>query len=262
MADILFEKKDKIGILTINRPEKRNSISPDMFLTIESILNKLIYADDIRVIIIRGCDNKMFSSGYDISTIPTEKEEVSEIISKKNPLEKGMRSILNFPYPIIAMLNGHAIGAGCELSLCCDIRIAREDIRMGMPPAKLGVLYLPNGLKRFAQLIGISNAKEMFFTGRLYEKERLKELGLVHYLVKREEIEKFTFDMANEIATNAPLSLKGTKRMLNILTKTPDLIGDELNESMNLIYEAYCSDDLKEGRKAFSEKRKPNFIGK
>jgi len=261
MEDILFERKDKIGVLTINRPEKRNSLSPDMFLNIEAILTELSQNDEIRSVIIRGSDDRMFSSGYDISSIPTEKKEVVEIFSKENPLERGMQSILNFSYPVIAMLNGHAIGAGCELSLCCDIRIARDDIRMGMPPAKLGVLYLPNGLRRFVQTIGISNTKEMFFTGKLYEKQRLKELGLVDYLVPRDDLEQFTFDIANVIASNAPLSLKGTKRMLNLITKTPSLNRADLEESQNLLYEGYCSADLKEGQKAFMEKRKPTFTG-
>jgi len=262
MEEIIFKKQNKIGILTINRPKKRNSISPNMFLKIESLINEISRTDEVRALVIQGSGEKIFSSGYDIASIPTQKKEVVELLNEKNPLERGLQSIINYPYPVIAMLNGHAIGAGCELSLCCDIRVARDDIRMGMPPAKLGVLYLPNGLKRFVETIGFPATKELFFTGKYFEKQKLMQLNLVNYLVPKAELKKFTFDLANEIASNAPLSIKGTKKILNNLTNSIDVKKKTIIEAEELLFQAYTSADLKEGQKAFVEKRKPKFEGK
>ena len=260
---LLIEKKENMATLTLNRPGKRNSLSPDLLIKIYLTLSDMSKDDQVRVVIIRGVGDRAFSSGYDIASIPTEiSPEVQEQLKDKNPLELGISSVIDYPYPVIAMLNGYAFGAGCELALSCDIRIGADDIRMGMPPAKLGVVYFPDGLLRFIQVIGLSATKELFFSGRYYEAQRVKELGLVDYMVPRSELESFTYGLAEEIAGNAPLSLKGTKRILNLLMRTGGLDKEGLQESEELIFKAFKSEDLKEGQTAFLEKRKPNFVGR
>ena len=160
------------------------------------------------------------------------------------------------------MLNGVAFGAGCELSICCDIRIGADDIRMGMPPAKLGLVYPWSGLQRFMQVIGLKSTREIFFTGKTYQGQRLKDIGLVDDLIPRQELEGHTDRLAAEIASNAPLALKGTKRVLNLLVNSSQLLAGSLQEAESLTEASFLSKDLQEGQRAFLEKRKPKFQGK
>ena len=217
----------------------------------------------VRTVVIRGSGEKAFSSGYDIKAIPTKSTpEAQEEMKGQNPLDLAMESVVNYPYPVIAMLNGYAYGAGCELAVTCDIRIGADDISMGMPPAKLGVVYRPIALQRFINVIGLPGTKEIFFTGRFYDAPLLKEIGLVDYMVPRAEHESFTYSLAEEIAANAPLSLKGTKRILNLIAGSVKLDDEDMKEAEGLISKAFNSEDLKEAQTAFFEKRKPTFKGK
>lgn len=133
---------------------------------------------------------------------------------------------------------------------------------MGMPPAKLGIVYPWKGLQRFIQTIGLKSTREMFFTGRTYHGERLKELGLLDYLVSADEAESYTFQMAEEIAANAPLALKGTKRVIRLLLQSNLLDESSIAEAESITEAAFLSEDLKEGQLAFLEKRSPEFKGK
>lgn len=257
------ETSGHIMTLVLNRPEKRNALTPGMLLEICEIFNKFSKNDDIRSVVIRGAGGKAFSAGYDIGTIPTkgDPDAIREKL-RSDPLELALESVVNYPYPVIAMLNGYAFGAGCELSMCCDIRVAADDTRMGMTPAKLGVVYAPRGIQRFVQVIGLPRTKELFFTGRIYDASLIKEKGLVDYVVPKKDLESFTYSMAEEIAGNAPLSLKGTKRIINILMQSTKIRGEGLKEAESFVEQAFHSEDLREGQIAFSEKRKPQFIGK
>jgi len=260
---LIVEKKDRVATLILNRPEKRNSLSPDLLIRIHQTLDEFVQEDRVRVVVIRGVGDKAFSSGYDIAAIPTEvSPEVQEKLKRQNPLELAIHSVVNFPYPVIALLNGYAFGAGCELAVCCDLRIGADDIRMGMPPAKLGLVYPLSGLMRFVQIIGLPNTRELFFTGRYYSAQRAKEMGLVNYLLPRQEVESFTYEMAAEMAGNAPLSVKGTKRILNLLSQSITLSDQGLQEAHELVAQAFNSEDLKEGQTAFLQKRKPEFKGR
>jgi enoyl-CoA hydratase/carnithine racemase len=260
---LLVEKKDRVATLTFNRPEKRNSLSQDLLIKIHQTLDNFAREDEIRAVVVRGIGDKAFSSGYDIAAIPTEvSPQTREKLRDQNPLELALNSIVNFPYPVIALLNGYAFGAGCELAICCDLRIGADDIRMGMPPAKLGLVYQLSGLTRFIQVAGISNTREIFLTGRYYPAQRAKEMGLVDYLLPRQEVEAFAYEMAREIAGNAPLSVKGTKRILNLLSKTITLSDEDRREANRIIAQAFNSEDLKEAQKAFLQKRKPEFKGR
>jgi enoyl-CoA hydratase len=260
---LLIEKKDRVATLIFNRPEKRNSLSPDLLIRIHQTLEGFAQEDAIRAVVFRGIGDQAFSSGYDIAAIPTEvSPQTREKLRDQNPLELALKSIINFPYPVIALLNGYAFGAGCELAVCCDLRIGADDIRMGMPPAKLGLVYQLSGLTRFIQVVGISNTREIFFTGRFYPAQRAKEMGLVDYLLPRQEVEAFAYEMAHEMAGNAPLSVKGTKRILNLLAKSIPLSDEDYQEANKIIAQAFNSEDLKEAQKAFLQKRKPEFKGR
>ena len=238
-------------------------MSPDMLVQMHLTLKEWAEKDTVRAVVITGGEGKAFSSGYDILSIPTEvTEETREILRASNPLELGLRSVKNFPYPTIAMVNGYAFGAGLNTCMCCDIRIAADDVKVGMPPAKLGLVYHPEGLKQFIEVLGPAKTREVFFTARNYQGRQLLDMGLVDYLVPRTELAETTYRMAEEIAGNAPLSLKGSKRILNMLGEGLTLTPENLAEAEKLITEAFNSRDLKEGQTAFIEKRAPRFTGK
>ena len=261
--ELLVEKKDGICIFILNRPERRNALSPYLLYKLAEAFNKIKVEEEIRCAIIRGAGGKAFSSGYDITAIPTNvSPEVMETIQKKNPLEMALESIQEFPYPVIAMINGMAFRAGCELAVTCDMRIAAESARMGMPPAKLGLIYMPSGILRFLNVVGLANAKEIFFTGRYFPASRAKEMGLVHYVVPDDQLLTFTEEIAYEIAGNAPLSLKGMKTIFKACLKYQKIEDEDMKTIELLVNQAFNSEDLKEGQKSFLEKRKPVFRGR
>jgi enoyl-CoA hydratase/carnithine racemase len=251
-----------VGTLTFNRPQKRNALSAELLVKLHVTLKEWAAEDRIRAVVITGGNGKIFSSGYDIMAIPTQDTpELMEIVKQQNPVELALRSVKEFPYPTIAMLNGDAFGAGLNLCMCCDIRIAADDIKVAMPPAKLGVVYHPEGLKQFIEVLGMASTREMFLTARTYQGAELLEKGLVDHLLPRAELAATTYRLADEIASRAPLSLKGTKRILNMLGASLVLTEEGLQEAERLVTEALNSRDLAEARAAFIEKRKPSFVG-
>jgi enoyl-CoA hydratase/carnithine racemase len=260
---LLKEIKGNVGTLTLNRPERRNAITPELLVQIDLTLKEWADQDTVRAVVLTGGEGKAFSSGYDIQSIPTEiTEETKDILKASSPLESVLHTLKQFPYPTIAMLNGYAFGAGLNTCICCDIRIAAHDVKVGMPPAKLGLVYHPEGLKQFIEVLGMAKTREVFFAGRTYQGRQLLDMGLVDYLVPRSDLVETTYRLAEEIASNAPLSLKGSKRILNMLGASLTLSQEGLEEAESLIVEAFNSQDLKEGQAAFLEKRKPKFVGK
>lgn len=259
---LLIEKEGYVCTLILNRPEKRNSLSPELLVRLTDTLKVLSKDDNIRTIIIRGAGKKAFCAGYDIGALNFDHSSDSEqMTDRSNPFETAMETIVHYPYPVIAMVNGYAFGGGCDLAASCDIRIGAADIKMGMVPAKLGVVYSLNGLRRFVNVVGFSNAKDLFFTGATFEAEKLKEIGLLNYLVPKAEIETFTMDLAQEISINAPLSLKGIKQNLNILADAIQIGETEIQEGGERVKKSFLSQDFKEGKAAFFEKRMPRFKG-
>jgi enoyl-CoA hydratase/carnithine racemase len=260
---LLNQTKNNICTLTINRPEKKNSLSLELVELLESTLKKLAENDTVRAVILCGAGDQAFCSGFDIGALPTQsKTDADQRLKSLDKVESLLQSLISFPYPVIAMLNGFAFGLGCELAVCCDIRIGAEDIRMGMPPARLGLVYPWSGLLRFVQCIGLQSTKEIFFTGRTYTGLRLKELGLVDYLLPGGDLETFTYAMAEEIAGNAPLALKGIKKVINMLMRSSHLNETQSKEAQAIFRAVLLSEDMQEGQVAFMEKRKPQFKGK
>ena len=261
--ELLTQRRDRIGILILNRPEQRNALSPRLLIAVHEQLETWAGEDEIRTVVIRGAGEKAFSAGYDILAIPTDvTPETASRLRDRNPLQLALESVKNFPYPTIAMLNGHCFGGAVHLALCCDLRIGADDIAMGIPPARLGVVYPHEGIAQVAQVLGMARAREAFFTGRSYRGEALRAIGLVDRLVPRSELEATSYGLAEEMAGNAPLSLKGMKRILNLIEGATLLSGEARREAEALFAASLQSEDAKEGQKAFIEKRKPNFVGR
>ncbi len=260
---ILVERDGFVATIVLNRLEKMNSLNPNMLLTIAEKLESLSSNDDGRTVVFRGAGNKSFSSGYDIAELPTGlSEEAMENLKGNNPLEIGLNAVESFPYPTIAMIDGFAFGVGCELAITCDIRIASETSRMGIPPSRLGLVYHPHGMQRFINVVGLANAKELFLTGRFYDIGRAKEMGMVNYVVKKEELHAFTYEMAREIAGNAPLALKGHKHIFKSLLAHQGILEGDYPEIEKMITGSLNSEDIKEGAAAFFQKRKAEFKGR
>lgn len=259
---LLIEQKDHIGTLTLNRPEKRNALSVDMLLGIRRTLNEWAESGDIRVVVITGAGDKAFSAGYDVAAIPTNvSAEDREAMKGANPFELALEAVRNFPYPVIAMMNGFTFGGALNLAICCDIRLAVEHVKVGMPPAKLGMVYFPEGMKQFVGVVGMARAREIFFTGKPYVGQDAADMGLVDHLFPEAELAEKTYAMAAEIAQNAPLSLRGSKRILNMIGDSLAFSPEALAEAEGLIQQAFQSKDLQEGQMAFLQKRTPVFTG-
>jgi enoyl-CoA hydratase len=262
-SELLTERRGRIGVLRLNRPERRNALSPQLLILVYETLEAWAREDEIRALVITGAGDKAFSSGYDILAIPTDvSPEMAAQLRERNPLDLALGSVKHFPYPTIAMVNGQCFGGGLNLALCCDIRIGADDIPVGMPAARLGVVYPCDGLAQFVQVLGMARARQVFFTGRTYRGAEVQAMGLVDRLVPRAELEAVTFALAEEIAGNAPLALRGIKRTLNLIEATTLLSSDGRREAEALMAAAFQSEDIKEAQLAFIEKRAPRFTGR
>jgi enoyl-CoA hydratase/carnithine racemase len=261
--ELLVQRQGYVCTLVINRPEKGNFLVPECLLNMADIIENLADEGSVRVLVIRGAGDKFFSAGFDISELPAAPSTGMKASLKKiTPLEKALLSIRNFPYPVIAMLNGHALGGGCELAIGCDLRIAAERTNMGMPPAKLGLVYPYQGYRRFLTVLGFARTLEIFLTGRTYDSRSCLKMGLVNHVVDDADLESFTYEIAGELVDNAPLSLQGTKSALYKIAEYPILERNDEDALRALFIHSLQSEDMKEGKRAFLEKRTPHFKGR
>jgi enoyl-CoA hydratase/carnithine racemase len=261
--ELMVQKEGSICTIVINRPEKRNLLTPTCLLKMSEVIEELTKEGNVLVIIIRGAEDKAFCAGYDISALPTKPtSQIEADLKETPPLERALQAIRKFPYPVIAMLNGYAYGGGCELAIGCDIRIAARRIKMGMPPAKIGLVYPYSGYRRFFTVLGFSRTLEIFLTGRKYDSKSCLQMGLVNHVVDDGTLEDFTYNLAREITENAPLSLQGTKFTLYKIAENPILEKKDEDEIRSLFIKSLQSEDMSEGQWAFFEKIKPRFKGR
>ncbi|RJR17789.1 MAG: enoyl-CoA hydratase [Desulfobacteraceae bacterium] len=256
----LLRDEGDVSTILINRPHKKNSLTASCLKAVAQMLEELSSRTTVPVVVLRGAGDEAFSAGYDITALPVPSND-RDTIEDTPPLEDTLQAIERFPYPVIAMVKGQALGGGCELAIACDIRIAGRSVVMGMPPAKLGLVYPYQGYRRFLRIIGFSRSAEMFFTGRRYKSMECLAMGLVNHVMDDSELEDFTYAMAREIAQNAPMSVKGTKQALRVISGYPRLEQEDENSLHALFLRSLESEDMAEAKKAFAEKRKPRFRG-
>jgi enoyl-CoA hydratase/carnithine racemase len=204
----------------------------------------------------------MFSAGYDIGEIPEEEFEERAERLVAHPFTEAIDALEAFPHPTLAALPGHTIGGGLELALACDLRVAQEGIKLGMPPAKLGLVYSHTGLRRFLDAIGATRTRELFLLGRYVDAPTALDWGLVNRVAAAGELEAVALDIAGELAGNAPLSQTGNKRIIaELLRAEGELAPDVEEELIELRRQSFASQDLREGMRAFGERRPPRWRG-
>ncbi len=253
--ELLLEKKDRIYTLSINRPQRRNALNFNILLRLRAIMDSLKENRDARVVILRGVGEKAFCSGMDLDTNLGEE-------SKEKPFRDAAESIINCPCPVIAMIYGYALGAGCDFATFCDFRIAAESAMIGINPVKFGYIHYYKSIQRFINLIGISHTKELFLTGKFITAQRAREMGLVNSVVPDDALEDEVYSLAQELAENAPLAVSGTKFIIERLLSYPKLSSEIETEMEAIIESIWRTEDAKEARRAFVEKRKPEFKGR
>ncbi len=258
---IVVERDGAVATVVISNPAKRNALGMKMLGELRRAFGDLT-RDDVRCVVLRGEGQTAFCAGYDIGAIPAGGSGEAQVLLSSNPFDDMIRAVASFPAPVIGMLNGSAFGGGLELAVACDIRVASDQAVFGMTPARLGVIYRPAGLMRFVHAIGLPATKELFYTARTVSARRAHELKLVSRICPPEELPEVAYEMAREIAENAPLSIRGTKRILDMCMEFRGLPPGEADEADDLIRRCIESRDLAEGKKAFLEKRKPRFTGR
>jgi enoyl-CoA hydratase/carnithine racemase len=249
--------------LTISNPDKRNALDHPILDAITAKLAELSdAASGARCVIVTGAHG-MFSAGYDIGEIPEEEFEERAERLVAHPFTQAIDALEAFPYPTLAVLPGHTIGGGLELALACDLRIAREGIRLGMPPAKLGLVYSHTGLRRFLDAIGAARTRELFLLGRYIDAETALAWGLVNRVAPAAaQLDAASLELASELAGNAPLSQLGNKRVIAaLLAAEGELAPDVEEELIELRRASFASRDMREGMRAFAEKRSPRWTG-
>jgi enoyl-CoA hydratase/carnithine racemase len=245
-----------VARLTISNPERRGALDHEILDALAAHARTL----DARCLVIRG-SGEVFSAGYDIGNLEEQGFEESAERLVAHPVQEAIEALDSYRYPVLAALNGHAIGGGLELALTCDIRIAARGIRVGMPPAKLGLIYSHTGLARFIDVCGVANTAQLFFVGANVDAERALAMGLVNELVDPSELDARALELASEIASNAPLSLAGNKRIIRALRERP-LPQDVERELVELRESCFRSEDFREGVRSFAEKRPPVWRGR
>ncbi|HET8593235.1 MAG TPA: enoyl-CoA hydratase/isomerase family protein [Solirubrobacterales bacterium] len=258
---LLDEPAEAVARLTLNRPDLRNALDHELLDGLAAAMRSLDRGIEVRCVVLTGA-GRAFSAGYDIAGIPSETFERDAEALVAHPFQAALDAIAAHPWPVIAAINGHALGGGLELTLTCDLRIAAHGAKLGMPPAKLGLIYGHTGLRRFIDAIGIPRTKELFLTGRNIPAERAERIGLVHEVVDDAVVERESLALAAEVAANAPLSMRGNKHAIDTLNSHPRLTPEQERELIELRESCFASEDFREGIAAFAEKRKPAWKGR
>jgi enoyl-CoA hydratase/carnithine racemase len=259
---LVDEPAGGVARLTISNPAKRNALDHPILDAITETLGELrAPRSDVRCVIVTGSDG-MFSAGYDIGNIGEGEFQKGAERLIAHPFTEAIEALEAFPYPTLAALPGHTIGGGLELALACDLRIADERIRLGMPPAKLGLVYSHTGLRRFVDAVGVARTRELFLLGRYIDAPTALQWGLLNRAVPAEDLERDTLELAGELAGNAPLAQAGNKRVISALLRAEGRVAPEVEEELlELRRASFASRDMREGVRAFAEKRAPHWRG-
>jgi enoyl-CoA hydratase/carnithine racemase len=257
---ILKSITEGVGVITFNNPGKRNAMSLEMWEGLGQALTELRDDPEVRVVVLVGAGDKAFVSGADISQFEKTRHNAaaSEEYSKKSEAQRALLG--NYPKPTIACIRGFCLGGGMQVAMLTDIRIAAEDSQFGIPAAKLGIAYGYDGLRNLVSLVGPSWARLIMYTGMRIDSQEALRIGLVDRVLANSELWDATMEIARTISGNAPLAIKAAKITIAQVLKDPD--NRDMAAIKQIGLQCMDSEDFREGRRAFMEKRKPQFRGK
>lgn len=254
---LLVERRERVALITINRPEKRNALNIQTREEGAAALDRLRDDDEVRVVIITGAGDKAFIAGADIAEFAGR----TAVTQRDVMLGRSLFTAIDaFPKPVIAMVNGYCLGGGCELALACDMRIASETASFGQPEINLGIIPGGGGTQRLTRLIGEGKAMELILTGDIIDAQTAFTLGLVNLVVPAADLEAKTMEIANRISEKSPIALRMAKE--GVKTAARANLDEGLRREVDLFALCFSSEDKDEGVRAFLEKRKPQFKGK
>ena len=256
-ATILYETDGHAAWITLNRPEKRNAQSDELRAEMSAALERAGLDPDVHVVVVTGAGDQAFSAGADIDEFPT-RQLVDGVANKARRRPHETMRVL--PKPVIAMVNGLALGGGCELVLAADLAIAADTAKFGQPEIRVGVIPGCGGTQVLPRLMGEKRAKEFIFTGRMMEADEALEYGIVNKVVPLAELREATEKMVSDLLRNSPAILKIAKMAVNKSLDLPLTVG--MDYERELFAMCFGTADQKEGAKAFFEKRKPEYTGR
>ncbi len=255
---IIYEKSEAIATITLNRPEALNAFSKEVIDEVLQALEDSRNDENVRVVVLTGAGEKAFSAGADIKTMKGMNALKARELSLMG--EKLCSSLENLEKPVIAAINGYALGGGLEVAMACDLRIASENARMGQTEINIGLIPGWGGTQRLTRLVGKTKAKELVFTGKMIDAKTAEQLGILNIVVPADKFKETVRQYAAELAAKAPVALRVAKALIN---KGTDI---SLDSALALEREGFSvvasTEDLQEGVAAFTEKRKPKFKGK
>jgi enoyl-CoA hydratase/carnithine racemase len=257
MPEILVTRQDSIALVSLNRAEMRNAVTLSMWRELPSIFSKLANDDEVRAIVLAG-SGADFSVGADISEFDRVRGNRDQSAAYEISVDTCSATIADVAKPVIAAVSGYCLGGGCHLALACDFRFASHTAKIGIPSAKLSIVYGVKSVQRLLALTGLANAKRILYSGERYDAVRAQAMGLVDEIC--DDAIPAAVAFAESLAGNAPLSIAGAKFMLNGLATGDGAL--DISAAERLIDQASDSEDFREGRRAFAEKRAPRFRGR
>jgi enoyl-CoA hydratase/carnithine racemase len=258
---LLDRPAEAVARLTISNPQRRNALDHEILDAIAETMPRLDRGIETRCVLISGSP-PLFSAGYDIAGISDQAFERDAEALVAHPFHAAMEAIAKHPWPTVAAINGHCLGGGLELAITCDLRICAAGAKLGMPPAKLGLIYGHTGLRKFLDVVGLTRTKELFLTGRNLDAQRAERINLVNEVVEDEQLESASVELAAAVAANAPLSMRGNKHAIDLLNASPELTERQEAGLIALRESCFASEDFREGIRAFAEKRAPTWRGR